>query len=128
GREHPIISAAFWVVTSVAMGIKDIIFPCPIAFNMSLSNFKALIGTTILSFVSSISISALSDDKFSNTDANVLYDFEAVIRSGFDGLFSNISINKLLPKAKINEIIETKSVFCDFFTLLLTKINIGSDQ
>src|SRR5690606_32938121 len=49
GREHPSSSAAFCVVTLVATGTNETGFPSPIGF-------KALKGTTILSFVSSISI------------------------------------------------------------------------
>lgn len=55
-REHPSSSAAFCVVTLVATGTNETGFPSPIALMISPISFKALKGTTILSFVSSISI------------------------------------------------------------------------
>ena len=60
GREQPIISAAFWVDTSVATGTIEIGFPSLIAFKISAKSRNALDGIFILVCVSSISISVSS--------------------------------------------------------------------
>src|SRR5690606_18951744 len=101
---------AFCVVTSVASGTIEIGFPSDIAFRILLNNLSARKGTTILSLVSSISISAFSVFKRSITVASESYDSIATFCSAFEGLLilSMVSISAIRSNytTKINEIFE----------------------